>query len=84
MPSKTVFRVDTSGPEDVPVLPKHYHSAPKGGKSLVYADFGEDMIEIMAADGIDLKVESPCPRKSPAHVTDRMLSFYWKKRNVAN
>ena len=40
MPSTTVFRVDTSGPEDVFVLPEHYHSAPVG--SLVYIDFGED------------------------------------------
>ena len=28
--SETVFRVDTSGPEDVFVLPEHYHSAPMG------------------------------------------------------
>ena len=79
MPSKTVFRVDTSGPEDVPVLPKHYHSAPKGGKSLVYTDFGKDMAEFMAADGIDLKMESPCPDRYPVIITDQMLSFYWKK-----
>ena len=79
MPPKTVFRVDTSGPEDVFVLPRHYHSAPKGGKSLVYTDFGEDMVEIMAGDGIDLKVESPSPGTTPATITEQMLSFYWKK-----
>ena len=79
MPSTTVFRVDTSGREDVFVLPEHYHSAPVGGKSLVYTDFGEDMVEIMAADGIDLRVESPCPGIAPAFVMDRMLSFCWKK-----
>ena len=59
MPPETVFRVDTSGPEDVFILPRHYHSAPKGGKSLVYTDFGADMTGIMAADGIDLKMEAP-------------------------
>ena len=80
MRPKTVFRVDTSGPEDVFVLPKHYHSAPKGGKSLVYTDFGEDMTGIMAADGIDLKMESPSPGTAPATITEQMLSFYWRKR----
>ena len=79
MRSTTVFRVDTSGPEDVFVLPKHYHSAPKGGKSLVYTDFGEDMTRIMVADGIDLKMESPSPGTAPATITEQMLSYYWKK-----
>ena len=80
MPSETVYRVDTSGPEDVFVLPRHYHSAPKGGKSLVYTDFGEDMTRIMVADGIDLKMESPSPGTAPATITEQMLSFYWRKR----
>ena len=86
MPPTTVFRVDTSGPEDVFVFPKRYHSAPMGGKSLVYTDFGEDMIGMMAADGIHLRMESPCldtasvaSVASVASITDRMLSFYWKK-----
>ena len=79
MPSETVYRVDTSGPEDVFVLPRHYHSAPMGGKSLVYTDFGEDMIRIMAGERIDLKLESPSSQVAPATVTERMLSFYWKK-----
>ena len=79
MRPKTVFRVDTSGPEDVFVLPRHYHSAPMGGKSLVYTDFGEDMIRIMAADGIDLKMESPSPGTAPATIMEQMLSYYWKK-----
>ncbi len=79
MPSETVFRVDTSGPEDVFVLPRHYHSAPMGGKSLVYTDFGEDMAGIMAGDGISLKMESPSSGTAPAAITEQMLSFYWKK-----
>ena len=79
MPVETVYRVDTSGPEDEFVLPRHYHSAPMGGKSLVYTDFGEDMTRIMTADGIDLKMESPSPGTAPATITEQMLSFYWKK-----
>ena len=79
MPVETVYRVDTSGPEDEFILPKRYHSAPMGGKSLVYTDFGEDMIEIMAADGIHLRMDPPCPDITPAFIIDRMLTFYWKK-----
>ena len=79
MRPKTVFRVDTSGPEDVFVLPKHYHSAPMGGKSLVYTDFGEDMVEIMAGAGIDLKMESPSSGHTPNFITNQMRSFCWKK-----
>ena len=80
MPYRTVYRVDTSGPEDVFILPRHYHGAPMGGKSLVYTDFGEDMVKIMAGDGIDLKMESPPSQIAPAAITDRMLSFNWRKR----
>ena len=50
-----------------------------GGKSLVYTDFGEDMTRIMAADGIDLKMESPSPGTAPATIMEQMLSYYWKK-----
>ena len=44
MPKKTVVRVDTTTDKDVHLLPEVYHSAGEGGKSLVYTDFGEDMI----------------------------------------
>ena len=87
MPPATVFRVDTSGPEDVFVLPKHYHGGPMGKKSLVYTDFGEDMVDIMASYGIHLRMESPSfDAVSVAYVTsvasinNRMLTFYWKKQ----
>ena len=49
------------------------------GRSLVYTDFGEDMVEIMAGDGIDLKMETPCPEITPAYIADKMLTFYWRK-----
>ena len=81
MPAATVFRVDTSGPQDVPVLPEHYHGAPMGGRSLVYTDFGADMTALMTADAIELQVESPCSRAAPALVTETMLTFYWQKRS---
>ena len=46
----------------------------------MYTDFGEDMTALLAADGISLKIESPCSPEAPAPVTERMLSFYWQKR----
>ena len=79
MPRRTVFRVDTSGPEDVHVLPAQYHGVPKGNRILVYTDFGADMVARLAGDGIDLKVELVPRGDSPSFVAERMLSFYWRK-----
>ena len=79
MKRRSVFRVDTSGPNDVYVLPAHYHGAPGGRRSLVYTDFGEDMIERLAEGGIYLHVERPLREETPLFIGDRMLSFYWKK-----
>ena len=79
IPFKTVFRVDTRGASDVFMLPSYYHSAPMGGRSLVYTEFGADMVQALANDGIDLQIESPCSPKQSAEINDRMLSFYWKK-----
>ena len=79
MPRRTVFRVDTSEPEDVHVLPALYHGLPGGNRILVYTDFGADMVARLADDGIDLKVESAPREESPSFVAARMLSFYWRK-----
>ena len=43
MPASSVARVDTSGHEDTHVLPPRYHGNGKGGRSLVYTDFGADL-----------------------------------------
>ena len=40
------------------------------------------MVEIMAGDGIDLKIETPCLGIAPAFITNQMLSFYWKKEKI--
>ena len=79
MPARTVYRVDTSGPDDVPLLPERYHGAPGRSRSLVYTDFGDDMAATLAADGIELKIESPSSAEAPSSVCFRMLSFYWRK-----
>lgn len=56
---RTVARVDTSGPEDVHVLPPAYHDDPlsKDGV-LVYTDFGLDLRSDLEALGLDVDVRS--------------------------
>ena len=84
MPSGTVSRVDTTSTGDFPILPEHYHSAPMGGRSLVYTDFGEDMRQIMSADGIDVEMESSCTEEFSTFAGGHMLTFFWKKRRPSN
>lgn len=48
----TVFRVDTSGERDVHLEPPHYHGSPVTGRSLVYTDFGADMLAELDAIGL--------------------------------
>lgn len=46
LPSRSVHRVDTSGPDDVHVRPPVYHGSPVDPNgSLVYTDFGVDLPE---------------------------------------
>lgn len=52
LPESTVSRVDTSGNEDVSVLQKVYHGSPTDSEgSLVYTDFGLDIIDDMESIG---------------------------------
>ena len=44
MREQTVYRVDTSGEEDVLILPPTYHVAGDDSESLVYTDFGADFL----------------------------------------
>jgi SAM-dependent methyltransferase len=50
----TLTRVDTSTNEDVHIVPPHYHSSPvdKDG-SLVYTDFGMDILQMLDGLGFD-------------------------------
>lgn len=51
MRDKCQARVDTSGAQDVHILDPVYHGDGKGGRSLVYTDFGADMYERLADCG---------------------------------
>ena len=53
LPKKTIYRVDTSSDEDVYILPKRYHIAGDAGKSLVYTEFGADMLERLSEIGLE-------------------------------
>jgi SAM-dependent methyltransferase len=59
LPEKTVMRVDTSGPVDRPILPDHYHGNGKGGRSLVYTDFGMDIVEMLSSAGFAAELRRP-------------------------
>jgi SAM-dependent methyltransferase len=52
MPPATVYRIDTSGGEDILLEPAHYHGSPLTGRSLVYTDFGADMMEELERIGL--------------------------------
>lgn len=53
----TTSRVDTSGPEDVLMAPAVYHGSPTDPQgSLVYTDFGRDLLEKLGALGLRTKM----------------------------
>ena len=52
MPPQTISRVDTSTDDDRPVLPPVYHGDGSGGKSLVYTDFGKDVLDDLDRSGM--------------------------------
>ena len=56
MPSKTISRVDTSTDEDGLLLPPIYHGDGTGGKSLVYTDFGKDVLDDLDRSGMTTAV----------------------------
>lgn len=52
---QTISRVDTASADDIFVLPPVYHGNGAGGKSLVYTDFGKDLI--MELEKLGMKTE---------------------------
>ena len=55
----TTWRVDTTGSEDVHLLPEQYHGDGRGGRSLVYANFGRDIIGLLADIGFEVELVYP-------------------------
>lgn len=77
MPANTVSRVDTSGADDIFVLEPHYHGGPGNGKHLVYTDFGADMLEALAAMGLET---TAVQWASGDDELRRLLTFYSVKQ----
>ena len=76
MPAQTIARVDVTGEVDVHLLPEHYHGDGAGGKSLVYNDFGADVIRQLNHMGYMCETERPRPGCPEA---GKMLTFLsWK------
>lgn len=67
IPRISVRRLDTSGDTDVPLLPEAYHGNGKGGRSLVYTDFGLDIADMHAAVGLSCRFVRPRTESRPAN-----------------
>jgi SAM-dependent methyltransferase len=51
----TIKRVDVEGPEDIHILPAAYHGDGKGGRSVVYNEFGDDLLGIIEHCGMQTR-----------------------------
>jgi len=77
LPSATVPRVDTSGNEDIFLLEPHYHGDGAGGKSLVYVDYGLDIIEKLSGMGWVVSIHTPDDENREAQ---KLVTFIAKKQ----
>lgn len=69
MPSITKYRVDTSTEKDLYTKEPLYHGDGKGGKSLVYTDFGADIITKLE----ELGYEVTCHKMPNQHIEIQKL-----------
>lgn len=76
MRSVSKFRVDTTTDEDILLDEAHYHGDGIGGKSLVYIDYGADLVENLMRIGYSVQVQSPRDDNAEA---SRLISFATKK-----
>ena len=56
IPEETTHRVDTSNSSDIFLLPPVYHGNGAGGRSLVYTDFGLDLLPALASVGFEVQL----------------------------
>ncbi|WP_226580509.1 class I SAM-dependent methyltransferase [Acuticoccus sediminis] len=72
MPPRSVSRVDTSGEEDRLLMPAVYHGDGAAGLSLVYTDFGADLLDTLASLGLPT---AALPYRSSDPLCASVLSF---------
>jgi glycosyltransferase involved in cell wall biosynthesis/tetratricopeptide (TPR) repeat protein len=81
MPETTVARVDTTSDRDIHLLPPKYHSAPipEGGRrqSLVYTDFGSDLVNLLKQTGFAVELLHLSPDNAEI---GRLITFVTQKR----
>ena len=75
----TIQRVDTSGPDDVHVLPPQYHGG--GGHTLAYREYGRDIADLMR--GAELFVERVEVDQPDLGITPQSVFVARKERGVA-
>lgn len=76
MPSKTKYRVDTTGDEDIHLDEPHYHGNGMGGKSLVYTDYGADIEAQLKSVGYHVKLDT---MSSKHEEVQRLVTFVTQK-----
>lgn len=74
----TVRRVDSRGDVDIPLLPERHHGDGKGGKSLVYTDFGADIVNALNAIGFDTDLVR---HRSTSPIASRVITLLSTRRH---
>jgi SAM-dependent methyltransferase len=77
MRRRTHYRVDTSGAADVLLDEPVYHGNGAGGRSLVYVDFGRDIVDHLAEIGFDCDLLRPVVGTEESR---RLITFIAIKR----
>lgn len=76
MKSLTTFRVDTTTSEDIHIDEPHYHGNGIGGRSLVYTDFGADIVNQLEKIGFITSLDS---MGDSHHEVKKMITFNTQK-----
>jgi len=79
LPLKCIDRVDTTTEQDVFIVDAHYHGDGIGGKSLVYIDYGWDIVGKLSSMGYTVSVHSPDDDCDDAQ---KLVTFITQKNKV--
>lgn len=77
LPARSEPRVDVSGPEDVYLKEPHYHGDGRGGRSLVYTDFGWSMVQDLMSIGMEVICHAPSDEFPEAQ---RLITFSARRK----
>ena len=79
LPMRTIsnYRVDTTTDEDILIDEAHYHGDGIGGRSLVYVDYGADLVGQLLSIGYSVYLHKPSDDNPEAQ---RLLTFATRKK----